>query len=169
MSEKIPPLSSFGAQVVKARALTGKIRLRDWLPILRELEAFDLVVEAKYSFHKSLMWVFIVVAVVSLFGLFSPIPYKGLLTICLIASGSCALVFMSKANQYKAQDLHNDMRLSVLPFLVEIQEDIARKAAYQSTSTSLQLMTTKTMSALRISPRNTESWFERTLYIAPAR
>lgn len=131
MTNKTEGLSPEAQAVVEQKRLTGKKRLSEWLPLLRELEAFDSANDEAYKKTKGKavgmgctggILIFGSIFVVSI--LPAAVWLTGPVALGLIIA---AIVFGVKASGLGKMDLENDLRLTLLPFLETIKEDIPPK------------------------------------------
>lgn len=120
-------LSSEAQAIVQDKKLKGRRRYDQWIPLLRELEQFDALNDEAIKKTKKRVAKFVGGGIICLFlSFFIPIisVLTGSLTFCCFAA---AVILGLKAKKLNSFDLENDLRLTILPFLDAIKDDVQPK------------------------------------------
>ena len=124
-------LSPEAQKFVDAGRIRGRKRLKAWIPLLEELAEFDIVHEARSKRARTLGRVGLVLSVIMLFitafisdsGSDAGLPVAlALLSVALLIGSVVSFIL---AWHWKRWDLEDDARITLLPFLRFIADDIA--------------------------------------------
>jgi hypothetical protein len=133
--QRVGTLSPGAREVVRTRKVSGSDTLSGWMQLFSELASYDTTTDALQEGAKKRSRLLIVVCVALLFvgsvvvgnTTTSPIAWA-VLWLLVLASGAGAVVLHRRGRVIAREDLCNDFRDSLLPFLDQIAEDVSPKA-----------------------------------------
>ncbi len=124
-------LDSEVLEAMQLKTVQGRRRLRDWIPLLKELARADERVEAAIRRMGVVMTVFVVLTLILIFATIFSLDvepkvaaFTGIGIVISIAAIVAAAIRQSKL---KARDLPNEIRGSIIPLLEALEEDIDPK------------------------------------------
>ena len=116
-------------RIVKTKKIRAKKRLEDWVVILQKLEAFDSITDKKVIEYrlKTMLSSLLIAPGMCLVMLGLEYSRDFLIAVGIPATFIGFFIWMPyylKLKKYKKDDVENDFRVSLLPFLQKISDDI---------------------------------------------
>lgn len=128
-SAKIPmdlykALSPEGKKIADSGSVSMTLPYRQWLQVLKKLEALDKLSESKKKTFRNYGIVTLIFAGVSLFLLMASVLFLGL-TVIIVAAG---VYFLTASSRFGKYDLDNRLRSFLFPSLAILKGDIPKDA-----------------------------------------
>lgn len=126
-------LSPKAQDILKTKTINEKLAVKEWIPLLEELTGFDNIIESQYAkakTHRTITFVCMIIFIVG--GIFVGAVAENV--IIFAAGVPIGILFLiltlrinTKMNELKKEDLEDDFKMTILPLLRDLYQDIRDK------------------------------------------